>query len=213
MKHDTSPLSSLITDLPNTLKSARQNATLGSYSESLRLYKRVLDCISNYMSSIQDPFMREEWKKANDEIKKENQNIANIIRALKNFPIGIVDVPKSPIMKVNQAKENINTLKNDQCKIERQNSSMKDTYSKDSNIMILMPKMKTPIETTKKDPDVWDPPSPHQESKKRPQVKLPNWAKPGPIKHKQKIGGGGVGSGCMSGMGGTVNYKYIKFLL
>jgi len=232
-----------VSDLPSTLKIARQNAALGMYQDSLKSYRKAYSLISSHLNTIPDPFLADQWKKTRDDISKEMTGVDNLLKSCQILK-GNQCVTNSAPDKFDQISEDFPQLdaiisnkpafdapnprilqrfgskpfhKEEDPIVTRHSASREnqnDFKENANNVFVYMPKPKVSEELPKKDPDVWDPPSPRPEPKRRPPRNLPNWAKP--AAHgvaakppKQKIGGGGAGSGVMSGMGGNVNYKYF----
>jgi katanin p60 ATPase-containing subunit A1 len=133
-----------IHNLPNVLKLARQKAAEGSYTDSLKDYKKVLSSILNHISPMQDVVMREEWKRVIGEIKKETEDITNIVKLLR------------------QVKQSVTPQQNTQQSIIplRDNTKENKNVYKKSNVIVYMHEPKTSTEVIKKEVDAWDPPPP-----------------------------------------------------
>jgi len=137
-----------IHNLPNVLKLARQKAAEGSYTESLKEYKKVLSSILNHLSPMQDVVIREDWKRIIGDIKKETEDITNIVKLLRQLKQSVTpqentEQPFIPLR--DNRKEN------------------KNVYKK-SNVV----EPKTPTEVIKKEADVWDPPPPLERRRNAP---------------------------------------------
>ncbi len=74
-----------IQEIPNILKVARQKAALGLYKESIQSYRHALKVVVQHVQTVSDPFIRDQWKKADDEIKAEVQGAYKLYKSLKVF--------------------------------------------------------------------------------------------------------------------------------
>jgi len=217
-----------IQEVPNILKIARQNAAVGLYLDSLRSFRHALHVIVEHIKTLKDPFLKEQWKKTNDEVRGEVEGICNLYNALKGLrglPTGSTkdevappsDPDERPLNKVTpaapaapmepkhhkQSKPPPSVLERFGCapfskvedpSIDQQQPPMfgKD-YRRDEQPPIHLYQNGPSNQEHKKDPLVWDPPSPkHFKPAKQPKPKnLPNWAKAKP--------GSGPGAGAKHG--------------
>lgn len=74
-----------IQELAENVHVARQKAALGLYEESIRTYRNSMILISQHMKQLADPFLKEQWKKTDEEIRGELQSIYNLFKSLKIF--------------------------------------------------------------------------------------------------------------------------------
>eukprot|EP00826_Nyctotherus_ovalis_P007835 TRINITY_DN12008_c0_g1_i1.p1 TRINITY_DN12008_c0_g1~~TRINITY_DN12008_c0_g1_i1.p1 ORF type:complete len:185 (+),score=36.33 TRINITY_DN12008_c0_g1_i1:202-756(+) len=146
---------SSIFNLPSLLKLARQKATSGLYTDSLKLYKKALTSILNHISSMQDPIMREEWKLLISDIKKETQDITNIAKLLRQLKQSVTPQNEDAALKPMQKPLFSIPLKSDK--------ENKIVRKKDISSILRIPEPKTPTEAIKK--DAWGAP-PRMESKR-----------------------------------------------
>ena len=173
-----------IQEIPNILKIARQNAALGLYPEAIRSYSHALHVVSEHFKSISDPFLKDQWRDTDKELRKETEAIYKLHKSLKGLRGeggSSKDVSRDEIP---LKKPNFKEIDPDNCKpppsvIERfggqpfagpfVGKAYQEGPSSNKNIH--------GNNEPKKDPMVWDPPSPqYQKQKKMPQKKLPKWA-------------------------------------
>ncbi len=205
-----------IQEVPNILKVARQNAALGLYPDSIRSYRHALHVVAEHIKSLADPFLKEQWKKADEEVKGEVEGIYKLYKALKvlrgepgtsgtsgssgpsaskeAFPA--VQNPDERPIKVNKAPSAEGRMpKPPPSVLERfggQPFLRKDEQAgqivagmarrEDPPAYHHYPSGPLPPAEPKKDPMVWDPPSPkyQQPAPRKPVAakKLPKWAQP-----------------------------------
>jgi hypothetical protein len=170
-------------------------------------YKKVF----TFINSIQDSLLKKQWKRISDDLMKEVKTVNEMLKATRSLVNPNDDIeefytqfstPKAG-SRFNSPKEtqqpryyySRDNLPNDFEEAPGVKIYVKDYRSKDES-----------KEMPKKDPDVWDPPSPRPARKSN---NTPTWAKPKAVNHQQRIKGGGAGTGCMSNMGGNVNYRQV----
>lgn len=192
-----------IQDTPSILKLARQKAALGLYQEAIRTYNKALTIIGQHYKMQNDPFLKEQWKKTDEEIKAEITGIYNLFKSLKNlrghasdakepmtdipFPLEAKEVgpqkmdiqPEPPIQKnMKNMIEHFGGVPFSK-KEERPVQKVKP-LPREENVVYSRENLQP--QKPEKDPLVWDPPSPPHQPKQRKPVKqknLPQWAKQG----------------------------------
>jgi len=202
-----------IQEVPNILKISRQNAALGLYAESIRSYRHALHVMTQHVQTVSDPFLREQWKKADEEVKTEIQGIYKLYKALKvlrgeassskeiSWPSDIAPAPEErPIKPAQQvAPSQPRSGKPPPSVVERFGGvpfSRKEEQAgqfgvKDGRREEPAPVYQMQQQEPRKDPLIWDPPSPknYQAPPKKAMVqkKLPKWMQPNqpkpPAKH------------------------------
>jgi hypothetical protein len=189
-----------IQEVANILKLARQKTALGLYQESIRSYNHALRIISQHYKMQDDPFLKEQWKKTDEEIKAEVKDITKLYKALKELrgekqpreepmtdiaPLQDIapkdneaqdmDAPSQP-GKMNRMLQHFGGVpfhKKEELKVQKNEVNMK------VDNVVVMKENPPPVEY-KKDPMIWDPPSPTHNQGKKGSKNLPGWAqKPG----------------------------------
>lgn len=182
-----------IFNLPSLIKLARQKATSGAYTDSLKLYKKALTSILNHISPMQDAVMREEWKLLISDIKKETQDIANIAKLLRQLKQAATPQSEDAALKSTQKPLFSVPLRSDK--------ENKAVHKKDISSILRMPEPKTPTEAIKK--DVWDAPLRIESKRAR---NRPTW-KGTCGARKCKESAGSVGAGCRHAGAAHRNYS------
>eukprot|EP00826_Nyctotherus_ovalis_P042431 TRINITY_DN4361_c0_g1_i20.p1 TRINITY_DN4361_c0_g1~~TRINITY_DN4361_c0_g1_i20.p1 ORF type:complete len:262 (+),score=66.14 TRINITY_DN4361_c0_g1_i20:73-858(+) len=204
-----------ISDLPNVVKVARQSAVLGLYANAITNYNKVFIFLNAHLAAIQDSSLKKQWKRMNDELMKEMQKVDEMKRMARS----LMKPSESSVMEESQGCFFTPKAGNRFETAHKAEQRPRYSYSRDNlpNDYEEVPGVKVYFKDYRtkeapkqdveagKDPDVWDPPFPRIEPHKP--KNFPNWSKPRLNNHKQKIKGGGAGTGCMSGMGGVVNYR------
>ena len=147
-----------IQEVPNVLRIARQKAALGLYKESIKSYKHALHILDAHIKEISDPYLKEQWKKTNDEVKDEVTGVYKLYK----------------------------TLRESTREVERKEQEVKPIPLNMIRHFGGMPFAKKEEEEKepKRDPMVWDPPSPlAKKSTKKPPK--PNQGKP-PVRQRNK---------------------------
>jgi len=173
----------IIQKVPEVLKLARQKAALGSYPEAIRSYRKALQAISDHVKTLNDPFLKQQWKLTDGELRNEVEAIYKLHKSLKalrgesgSSKDVVVEKDERGLKKVNsQANEVPKVPPNVLERFGREPFAGKNQQRPADN-QAYQP-YHPPSNEPKKDPMVWDPPSPkHQPRKHIPQKKLPNWA-------------------------------------
>jgi hypothetical protein len=167
----------IIQKVPEVLKLARQKAALGSYPEAIRSYRKALQAISDHIKALNDPFLKQQWKVTDGELRNEVEAIYKLHKSLKALR-GESESSKDVVAgKDERALKKANSQANEVPKVppsvvERfggQPFSGKHQQEPTYN--------QPPSNEPKKDPMVWDPPSPkYQQRKPMPRNNLPKWA-------------------------------------
>jgi hypothetical protein len=122
-----------VQEVPNVLRIARQKAALGLYKESVKSYKHALDILSAHIKEISEPCLKEQWKKTNEEVRDEVAGVYKLYKAMKEF----------------------------NGKVEKKEQEVKPVPLNVIQHFGRMPFSKKEEEKEpKKDPMIWDPPSP-----------------------------------------------------
>eukprot|EP01022_Parablepharisma_sp_SALTPOND_P024633 TRINITY_DN551_c0_g1_i2.p2 TRINITY_DN551_c0_g1~~TRINITY_DN551_c0_g1_i2.p2 ORF type:complete len:273 (+),score=25.52 TRINITY_DN551_c0_g1_i2:4315-5133(+) len=195
-----------IQEVPNILKIARQNAALGLYPDSIRSYRHALHVVAEHIKTLRDPFLKEQWKKADEEVKGEVEGIYKLYKALKvlrgepgsakdSGPTSNPD--ERPLHKASSQPTEARVPKPPPNVLERfggQPFVRKDEQA--GPIVARDCRRDDPYHAPgasnepKKDPLVWDPPSPRYQQQPRkpaPAKRLPKWAQPkAPARHANK---------------------------
>lgn len=183
----------LIQKVPEVLKLARQKAALGSYGEAIRSYHKALQAISDHIKGVTDPFLKQQWKLTDNELRTEVQAIYKLHKSLKALrgesesskDVAIAKDERLLRKAVSQANEPEHP-KVPPSVIERFGGH--PFVGKFQQGPPEQPSSNEP----KKDPMVWDPPSPkYQQRKPAAQKKLPKWAnqpKSGPKQYNKPAG-------------------------
>lgn len=175
----------MIQKVPEVIKLARQKAALGSYGEAIRSYHKALQTISDYSKGVTDPFLKQQWKLTDGELRTEVQAIYKLHKSLKELRGESESSKDVAVAKDERLLRKAVSQVNEPPKIPpsvierfggqpfagqqlvgkyQQGPPEQQNYHPSSN-------------EPKKDPMVWDPPSPkHQQRKPVPQKKLPKWA-------------------------------------
>ena len=176
-------------EIPNILKVARQKTALGLYKESIKSYNHALHVLDTHLKSISDPFLKDQWKHVDQEIKDEVKVIYKLYKTLKVFK------GENPQREVHKNDQLVNkpAKSNEERPIKGPPiippsviehfgglPFVKQEPRKDAK-NINPPTFNEP----KKDPVVWDPPSPKNQAKK-PVKKPPKWNQGNPGKPPAK---------------------------
>ena len=195
-----------IQEVPNILKISRQNAALGLYPDAIRSFRHALHVISEHIKTLQDPFLKEQWKKADEEVKGEVEIIYKLYKALKGLrgepgssskgssSTGVTSPEERPLPKHAAPSQPLEQRapKPPPSVLERFGSqpfvkkeeqagvfAQKEVKREDPPVLYHYPSGPVVPSEPKKDPMVWDPPSPKYQEKKAAQAKkLPKWAQP-----------------------------------
>jgi len=185
----------IIQKVPEVLKLARQKAALGSYPEAIRSYRKALQAISDHIKTLNDPFLKQQWKLTDGELKNEVEAIYKLHKSLK------------ALRGESESSKDVVAAKDERV-LRKANSQANEVPKAPPNVVGRFggppfagknpqgpadnqpyQPYHPPSNEPKKDPMVWDPPSPkHDKRKPVPQKKLPKWAnqpKSGP-KHYNK---------------------------
>lgn len=193
-----------IQEVPNILELARQKAALGLYKESIAHYNRGLHIMMQHYKLQSDPFLKEQWKKTDEEIRAEVSGIANLYKSLKCLRgenskgiEAMVDIPlpldpqqkEKPQQNVNPNDKQPAQPKKVQNLIDHFGYAPFEKKKEDKPVPKIQKEFKeenfvyqrdvAPPPEPKKDPLVWDPPSPQHAAAHRKPKAYPNWAKGG----------------------------------
>ena len=208
-----------IHEMPNILKVARQNMALGLYEESMKSYRHALKVLYHHLQTVHDPFLKEQWKKADEEIRTEVKAIYQLykdIRGLRGEAVNFKDpslYPSAPApgrdarpIKPAAMAPPANLPPAQPSHGTKLPPSVLERFGGQpfSNVEKPMDDREEPPapQPPKKDPIVWDPPSPKHAKplpqKHKPPKNLPTWA--------QKKGGGNPPK-----QPGKPQQKYLQF--
>lgn len=168
-----------IQKVPEVLKLARQKAALGSYPEAIRSYRRALQTIAEHTKALGDPFLRQQWKATDNELRDEIEAIYKLHKSLKTLR-GEGDTGAGKDQ--GQGREERAVFKGSELEKPKPPPSVVERFGgqpfagkvhQEPARVESHPVSNEP----KKDPMVWDPPSPKYQQRKAPvQKKLPKWA-------------------------------------
>jgi len=166
------------------VRSARQNAYLGVYEESIKSFNKALEAIRRHYKTLDDQILISEWKST----EKDLYNEMTVVNDLKNIVQGLKNVPgKHPISEANvppnqrqggydngptnyvQDKKVDKQDRQDRrlpfgqepFNLAKQNDGMEEENKNDKQHYVYVPsRREKEKQNPDKDPDVWDPPSP-----------------------------------------------------
>ncbi len=166
--------------MANVLKIARQNALLGLYPQALSGYARITTSILDHTNAVQDLCLRDQWKQLNDGVRAETQAVSKLLSSISIIKgpafESMTDVPSIPRY-TRPAQYDPYSCP---ALVQRQSPTHQQTRElSNSNCTIYVREPRNSEPVPKKDPDVWDPPSPLPPPKHRPR-KEPLRARPQP---------------------------------
>lgn len=173
------------------VRSARQNAYLGVYEESIKSFNKALEAIRRHCKTLDDQILISEWKSTEKDLFNELTvviDLKNIVQGLKNVPgkhpISEGNVPpqrqggydNGPSNYVQEKKADKQDRNREERRLPfnqepfnlKQNDGMEEENKNDKQNYVYVPsRREKEKQNNDKDPDVWDPPSPKADRGRR----------------------------------------------